>query len=462
MNELRNGVNTRLQTKREFDDFKSSFFDMRSNQDKNIIQPLNQDKLIDFHNFTEKKLEETDKIEDKVYQNFTIDSGEVCKSTPFTQIVKESDAGSTVNYNKPSYDTNVQNHHQTNDITNIGIEASNYKPDFNNVKFTKNTDEQQNISFEYKPVSLYIPEISNKRKLINILLSVLEKRNIETTDRILEEYISRYNISYENPDPNILSQLINDIKTPPKKETTNLTDVDFDEETIEVSFLVSIDSRDRDLTKWPNPNEYKIDFAPETLRGDNIKGYISRSFDNVVSVQLISAIFPKNIDKGNNIEDYPYIILEVDELGSNYETTNDNSTNAFAQLTFDLDTGKYKKLIARNDYEYNKKFHPRISLNKFTIRIKTPTGEPYNFGEKYEESIESTSIVQNTEQPNKEHNYRYDPNNLDLFNKPEIEVPVEQPTSDILCDIYPPVNFIFKITCIQRKLDNMYLNRRDS
>ncbi len=34
------------------------------------------------------------------------------------------------------------------------------------------------------------------------------------------------------------------------------------------------------------------------------------------------------------------------------------------------------------------------------------------------------------------------------------------------CDIenkacYPPINFVFKVTCLKRKLDNMYLSRRD-
>lgn len=197
------------------------------------------------------------------------------------------------------------------------------------------------------------------------------------------------------------------------------------------------------MSKYPKPNEFKIDFNPVSMGNTILKGYIGKSFENVISVQLISAIFPKNIDNGgNHIEDYPYIILEIDELGGNYQSTNDNSSNAFAQISFDIDCGKYKKLISRTDKEYKKKFHPRISIHSFTIRIKTPDGVLYHFGnipELETKTIEDTNTDNSKPQT-------YDPT----------DIPSDKQT--MTDDPYPPIHLIFKITQIQRKLDNMYLH----
>ena len=48
-------------------------------------------------------------------------------------------------------------------------------------------------------------------------------------------------------------------------------------------------------------------------------------------------------------------------------------------------------------------------------------------------------------------------------NEKEQEKPVEKNIDTKLPenDKFLPINFTFKISCIQRKLDNMYLDRRD-
>ena len=51
MNELRNGINTRLQSKENFDSMRSQFINTRANQYQQIIKPINQDDFLNFHSF---------------------------------------------------------------------------------------------------------------------------------------------------------------------------------------------------------------------------------------------------------------------------------------------------------------------------------------------------------------------------------------------------------------------------
>ena len=210
---------------------------------------------------------------------------------------------------------------------------------------------------------------------------------------------------------------------------------------------------------------------------------------------MISAIFPKEGLNGISIEDYPYIILEIEELGSNYSSTNDNSSKAFAQLTFDLDMGKFKKVVARSESEYKKNFNPNINVNSFTMSIKTPDGKLYNFKtiennldsnkDNNEKNIEANfDIFMESDQKNNEtlisnennnknidFNIEYDPNNLDIYYKSEekeddsnINNIIKQnenlnENTDIeINDEYPSINFIFKIITHKKKLDNILIN----
>lgn len=463
MNQQMRGVNTRLEVKNNFDELKDNFFSSRITQTQNIIKPINQDNLLDFHNFnpTKKDINNKKLTSKDMEVNYT----DFIKNNVFENTIYKQDPKTPSNsINKEFIPLNNENNNMNNDKTKILNENKNqlekskikkikntpqihlnkpklYNKPQNPLKLKENkikmvvkpiNPKQQTNHINYKVNNIqkqeYVPEIGDKRKLSNILLNVLKKWSIEVEKNVIEQYLERYNVSNNNVDTKILSQIVSEIKT--LKSPKHITNMDFEKDTVETTYLISIDSIDRDITKYPNPNEFKIDFGPKSFGNDKIKGYIGRAFENVISVQLISSIFPKNIVNGNSIEDYPYIILEIDELGSNYQTTNDNGSNAFAQLTFDLDCGKYKKLISRTELEYKKNFHPRVSLNRFTLRVKTPNGQLYNFG-----TLPSPSSLEKTQE----------------------EEVVYEPTIQ-LEDPYPPINFIFKITQIQRKLDNMYLH----
>ena len=436
MDQIR-GVNTRLEVKNNYNELKDNFFSSRIQHAPNI-KPINQEKLEDFHTFNKKETQtntHTGAITPEEYENLTIQYKN-------TSDIHSNDIETPENANKNS--TPTQTTHIKPAPSNKYPETTHTKPTSTQYKYPQTTHIKpapaKNVP--YINPQTYIPEIGMKRKLTNILLNVLNKRDIRVSIPLIEEYISRYNLTFTNPDPKILSQIISELKTL-THSSGGISNVEFERETLQTTHLISIDSINRDMSKYPKPNEFKIDFNPVSMGNTILKGYIGKSFENVISVQLISAIFPKNIDNGgNHIEDYPYIILEIDELGGNYQSTNDNSSNAFAQISFDIDCGKYKKLISRTDKEYKKKFHPRISIHSFTIRIKTPDGVLYHFGnipELETKTIEDTNTDNSKPQT-------YDPT----------DIPSDKQT--MTDDPYPPIHLIFKITQIQRKLDNMYLH----
>ena len=51
-------------------------------------------------------------------------------------------------------------------------------------------------------------------------------------------------------------------------------------------------------------------------------GYIGRTFNNVSKVELLEVIIPNCVDYGDHIDNYPYIILDIEELGDTYNGTN--------------------------------------------------------------------------------------------------------------------------------------------
>ena len=467
MNELRNGLNTRLESKNIYED-KTNYFQNRNFEEQTIIKPINQDTYVNFekynksfnksieNNFNDditnvkKDIIDNNNLNTKLETN--ISSNIVNNKTINKLPIKKEKKKKIVRFNKNIHDKNI--HYKNENIIKNGSDLS--KKCLLSIK--KN----------------YLTQ--NKEKLTNILLTVLEKRNIFVKIEDIQKFINKYNLSYSNPDPILLKQIITDFKqisiknknTNKEYKQNNIQNDNntewIDNPVIYNEFLISIDSRDRNISKFNNPNEFKIDFTPDNLQTDSLNGYISTKFENVISVQLISAIFPKEIKDGNSLEDYPYIILEIDELGSSYKSTNNNSSKAFAQLTFDIDIGKFKKLVARTDSEYKKNFNHRISLDSFTLRIKIPNGDLYNFGP-------NKNNIINTEKNTEIQNLSYDPDNLNFYKntndleKINIDTDLDSNLDSNLDnnhDYYFPINFVFKIIVEQKKLDNIFIKNLDN
>lgn len=140
-------------------------------------------------------------------------------------------------------------------------------------------------------------------------------------------------------------------------------------------YYVSIDSRDRDRTINPNPNEYKIHFSG----GDGVKGAnVNRRFKNVLGLELLSATLP-NV---NDISDEIYVLLELDGLETDvHDATNTEVCNAFSKMQFTPTSSKFVRLDTDLSMPLHVEFYQEIaSLKNFTIKLKKNDGSLFDFG----------------------------------------------------------------------------------
>lgn len=161
-------------------------------------------------------------------------------------------------------------------------------------------------------------------------------------------------------------------------------------ETIDKEFTIVIDSKDRDTTLDTKPNEYAIHFSPSEEKS---AGYISIGFLNVKSIELVSCVIKDTSiysTASNFNTNYPYLLLEIDELGSMFEGTNIELNKSFAMLeNYTLLNGYYYYDIIHSNANKPlvKHFNPNKSISKMTIKFKTPDGTTFNFGD------ESDSLI---------------------------------------------------------------------
>lgn len=128
---------------------------------------------------------------------------------------------------------------------------------------------------------------------------------------------------------------------------------------------LTISSKDRDVVAYPNVNNYSIKFPNE--------------FKNIYSIELIQAIIPDQ----NDVQDEPYLLLQVDEIQDVMVSNDKNISNAFAilQLASPTKAGTFIQ-IDRRIHEYTVKYYdtPKAYLSKMTIKILDSEGNPFNFG----------------------------------------------------------------------------------
>lgn len=326
---------------------------------------------------------------------------------------------------------------------------------------------KQNFQNTVKPVTTtqkYTAEIGSKRQLSNIIYNSIVKRFKNVDQNCINEKQIKYIIKQlklsENPDkwtkPEVkkfslvVKKLIQRNSKVKQKQVRKVQDDLFEANTKEKVHYVAIDSRDRQRQVWPKSNEYRIEFGPpsQAIYDDSSIGHIGRDFSNVVSVQLISAIIPRFSIDGDCIDLYPYILLEIEELGGIYDGTNASTNRAFCKITFDTVVGKYVHFSPKNYEPFIKYFNPRISMNKLTIRFKKPNGELFDFGTSIDychpECV--AAHLKKKKRAEKE-------------GKPVRKRVKCKMTSRVNTDEDEPNNSLtFKITTIEKSLDTMFLH----
>lgn len=224
-------------------------------------------------------------------------------------------------------------------------------------------------------------------------------------------------------------------------------------------YYINVDSRDRDLEVYPDVNKFQIKFAPssdsqelfkyrdtngnvlyETRKGfvgDGHGASLPEVYDNIYSIECVSATIPYDITYvcgicpyrynsyqidqnkivppaaegqftswpygpnytpatsgslvdatigvATSVLDEPYLLLNVDELEGNnpYIGTNKATTNTFAKLLHDGYFGVLTSFIQlKPDYGTKKIYKPQAlgKLDKMTLNLVKHNGKHYNFG----------------------------------------------------------------------------------
>jgi hypothetical protein len=147
----------------------------------------------------------------------------------------------------------------------------------------------------------------------------------------------------------------------------------------EYEHFLSISSRDRDTSGYPNVNRYIVKF-PE--------------FKNVKSIELIQAIIP---DK-NDVSQEPYLLLKIDELEDVMVSNDRHISDAFAilQMAPPITTGGFIQIDKRIHENTVKNFkNPIASLSKMTVSITDADGTLFDFGNDspaFQKSLQNTFV----------------------------------------------------------------------
>jgi hypothetical protein len=139
------------------------------------------------------------------------------------------------------------------------------------------------------------------------------------------------------------------------------------------TYYISIDSRDRDRTLWPYTSQYEVKLAPpDPYRGAQIQ----RSFKNVISIELMNAVFPNT----NKVLDLQYIYFNIQEVEGILDTTC-SGKRFFAKLLPQHAIGQF--VYNYQDIgERARKIYPfrGARLDKLTVEFRDPSGNLVNFG----------------------------------------------------------------------------------
>lgn len=140
-------------------------------------------------------------------------------------------------------------------------------------------------------------------------------------------------------------------------------------------YYVTIDSRDRDRTKWPLSSCFEVKFEPAS---DFTGATIGRKFLNVVCIELVSAIYPNTNDVLNEM----YLFLTIPEIDGMFEATNLEGTKAFAKLVPTLVQGNYVYSYS-NDCDAPVKLYKTkgVRFDKMTFQFKKWNGTLFDFGQ---------------------------------------------------------------------------------
>lgn len=257
----------------------------------------------------------------------------------------------------------------------------------NKAKINKKNSNKQEISKIIKILKHHI-EISKNNKLPPVQPQEYKPifNNMENENSYLEKMRTDLNNNLEKMEEDKKRQEDIQRQNNTKKFNDSLIINNFmSEEKNEFDYNIIIDSKDRDYTLFPSSSNFEISLGMINY-GNDKKGVIERNFEEVISIELNQFLIRQTSGE-TNASDNPtipaYIILNIDEIGSRYEATNQVLDNAFARLFFfeELNMGNNVKFREYRCENIKKIFNPRKNLTKLSIKLLLPDGTNYSLGD---------------------------------------------------------------------------------
>lgn len=305
---------------------------------------------------------------------------------------------------------------------------------------------------EIRQQQIYLAEIGQKRQLSNLIYQSILKTyqtisNNDISEFQIQELLEREQITDTSDKLKIksfvanLKLLISRNKEITNNPTTGFISDDrlFEKNTKKITHYLLLDSRDRDCKVWPQINHFGFSFGGKSVLSldDNYEyqGYINRTFNNVISAELLELIIPINHSNGDYYQNYPYLILDIPQFNNTYSGSNQSIENCFAKISFNKVIGNYAYYYAPHNNYIIKNFNPRINLSRIEIKIKKPNGQLFNFSEEItDDGVKESDKCQDLD--------------------PEIKDIIDN--SNKYYDFN--ICIVFKIICIDKSLDTMFLN----
>ena len=140
---------------------------------------------------------------------------------------------------------------------------------------------------------------------------------------------------------------------------------------------LTVSSADRDRERWPSTSYFRIKLVDDTP--GQPYGAVGCIYKNVRTIKLLSLTVPNT----NNVLDEPYLLLTVDEVPGNYDSTNPWVCKSIAKIFFKrpgpsdaflkMDSGVADpdtKVIAGVGRQ----------LDRLTLGLRRYDGTPFDFG----------------------------------------------------------------------------------
>jgi len=340
-------------------------------------------------------------------------------------IVKNFITKSNINYKDKDGIQKVLNT-LTNTLTSFRIKTNKDRQTYGIVDFEfgnnqnhKNSPIPQQKLVQRTPIEPVNNDSSSKREFINKSHLIIDPGMVSSQKSIYLNQLEASNNKYQNnshPAPINTPYNLSDLNSLPIKNNNNgkngSTDINvtlnkpeeneinvtdryilldkqrelLKEETSEWTHYLIIDSKDRDFKAYPEPNHYTIRFSPPSFNSEDVRaGFVDKIFNNVKSIELIRCGFLDTSEETDSSDangmDPSYVIIEVEEFGTQHNGTNQHLNKSLAIVDTHFKQGKFKYYDVMYDEAGTlNRFNPRTTIDKMTFRFKLPDGSLYNFG----------------------------------------------------------------------------------